>query len=391
MKEFRLLKGTFFFLASYLIFDTFYTLVVLKPTYSYNERRLLSMEDFPEIIICPEPPLDIEALKLRGYAAPEEYYKGMNHGWIGNGTEDVKKVSHDISTLKSMADCGNQSTLWFDGIGSSRSSVDVPVKYKLTRALSPYHVCCKVIPPNVSQSHPVTLFNFYYSKVTLVDAYKVFLTDQLTASMFDQYKSSVMLGNEIVSSDTGATIYKVKIMEYDHLQNDPKYSCYDYKVRGEYANCIENEIVEESLKYLNCTPPWMTNNEDLWCRENYKLNSNTLTYANFWKFITQIGMIDAKPKKCLRPCKIKTYEIQKIGVRKWNEKKGLSIWFENEVYLTKSSWQNDAITIISNIGGIIGISKNFLWLVIMVTSSFGALISFLKLGKINETGHSYLC
>ena len=64
MKDYRLLKCTFFFLASYLIFNTFYTLVVLKPTYSYNERRSLNVEDFPEIIICPEPPLDIKALNV---------------------------------------------------------------------------------------------------------------------------------------------------------------------------------------------------------------------------------------------------------------------------------------------------------------------------------------
>ena len=39
------------------------------------------------------------------------------------------------------------------------------------------------------------------------------------------------------------------------------------------------------------------------------------------------------------------------------------ISFEQEVEVTKSSWNIDARTLLSKIGGFIGISKNFLWLV----------------------------
>ena len=55
------------------------------------------------------------------------------------------------------------------------------------------------------------------------------------------------------------------------------------------------------------------------------------------------------------------------------------ISFEQEVEVTKSSWNIDARTLLSKIGGFIGISKNFLWLILLLMSSITVLISHLKI------------
>ena len=94
-KDYRILKVIFTILASYLISDTFYNLLVRKPTYNSYERRPLSVEDYPEIIVCPEPSTNITALTSRGYKSAEYYYKGLLFGhplytnespvsWAGN-------------------------------------------------------------------------------------------------------------------------------------------------------------------------------------------------------------------------------------------------------------------------------------------------------------------
>ena len=48
---------------------TTYTFVVLKPTYSSEEKREISAEDFPEVMICPDPTIDIQSLLASGYGA----------------------------------------------------------------------------------------------------------------------------------------------------------------------------------------------------------------------------------------------------------------------------------------------------------------------------------
>ena len=92
---------------------------------------------------------------------------------------------------------------------------------------------------------------------------------------------------------------------------------------------------------------------------------------------------EAKAKKCLPPCKSKSYYISEIGNwysdKSYTKGKGLQIVFENEVDVTKSSYQLDVETLMSKIGGYIGISKNFMWLIILFLTSIGSLVSFIKL------------
>ena len=165
-------------------------------------------------------------------------------------------------------------------------------------------------------------------------------------------------------------------MEYVHFQGDPKYSCETYNTRGDYAKCVEHEIVKDNSQYLNCTPPWMTDDEDLWCKEKVTFNSS-INASLYFQFLNSLGMVEGKPKECLPPCKVRRYKASEIGLKKWG-RPGLTIWFENEVEITKSSLQMDEITVLSKIGGYIGISKNFLWIMIVILSSISAFKSYLE-------------
>ena len=118
IKDYRFLKLLFTILALFLICEIFYTWLVLKPTYTSNERRQISPEDFPEIIICPEPPLNISALRLRGYGSIQSYFHGDRYGWTGKKAEDLKKV---------------------DGHGSGY----ILSKFEFIKAVNPHHICLK--------------------------------------------------------------------------------------------------------------------------------------------------------------------------------------------------------------------------------------------------------
>ena len=64
---------------------TTYTFVVLKPTYSSEEKRDISAEDFPEVMICPDPTFDFQALLASGYGGDYFGYFGgsKKFGWSG--------------------------------------------------------------------------------------------------------------------------------------------------------------------------------------------------------------------------------------------------------------------------------------------------------------------
>ena len=371
-KNYRILKVIFTLLASFLIGDTFYTLLVRKPTYNSYERRPLSVDDYPEMIVCPEPSTNITALTSRGYESAEHYYKGKLFAnavsWAGNKTENEETVVQEIATVKSVKDCGN--------VNSVHNGVPIRATYKLSRAMSPYHICCKVIPPK--ESRPIEALSLDIPFLKHQDSYRVFLVDPLISTILDQYNPN-MLNEKIftASNINGRKIYKIQIKEYIHLESNPKFPCKDYLIKGEYANCVDRAIIKENQKYINCTPPWMTNNENLWCKGRREFNS-TMTADKYYRSVARIGMPEVKPKECLVPCRVRTFKAFEIGFRKWRNSKGVTMWFENEVKISKTSWQMDKITVLSKIGGYIGISKNFLWVLIVIISSAGVFQSYIK-------------
>ena len=375
VKDFGMLKALFIILASLLITEEFYNFLVLKPTYTFQEKRRIDLDDFPVITLCPHPSVDVNAMKKKGYGLFDFYFKGVfdpfnsSVSWAGNKSEDVKEVSKEISILKSIDDCPEGQFHFEDN-----SSI---AEFKLSRALNPYHICCQVIQPKLSEASPiVSLRLFLNNSQSLLSYFKVFLADQLTASIFDQHKT-VMTGDTIASNNKGFMMYKVKIVVDEKLEGDPKYPCIDFKFKGEYAKCIENELIKQNTKFLNCSPPWMTENEDLWCRKHYKMDQKT-QHNYFSNFMGAIGTSDADYGKCLIPCKRKRYEAKKIGLLEKNGTRGLIIRFDKDVEITKSSWTIDVKSLLSSVGGTIGLSKELLWLLILTISSVGVIKSHLK-------------
>ena len=99
VKDFGMLKAFFIILASLLITEEFYNFLVLKPTYTFQEKRRIDLDDFPVITLCPHPSVDVNAMKKKGYGLFDFYFKGVfdpfnsSVSWAGNKSEDVKEVS----------------------------------------------------------------------------------------------------------------------------------------------------------------------------------------------------------------------------------------------------------------------------------------------------------
>ena len=92
------------------------------------------------------------------------------------------------------------------------------------------------------------------------------------------------------------------------------------------------------------------------------------------RFLRQIGIGEADPGPCSVPCKVKRYQVMDIGLKEHIDT-GIEIWFEKKVKITKSEFSVNMESLLSTIGGFIGISKNFLWLLIMLITSVGTFVT----------------
>ena len=57
---------------------------------------------------------------------------------------------------------------------------------------------------------------------------------------------------------------------------------------------------------------------------------------------------------------------------------GLIIFFDNIVEKTISNWQIEEITLLTRIGGIIGVGKELLWVMMITVSSITLAINYFK-------------
>ena len=366
-----------------MLLEELYTFFVSKPTLTSSTKRKYKKEDVPEILICPEPSIDIKALKSLGYSSKDFYYAGFGDlergylGWGGNESKSTEEVSKQISTIKSVEDCAIQNKSFL--IYSSEENNDFifkNLKFKLRNALYPHHICCELITPVPKDARfnqaMVFILEFSFENKSF-GSFQIFLADKTSSSFYDMHKTK-MLGDKLTSKPgmDGLTTYIVEIEEEQHLEDDPNYPCIDYQIEGEYHKCLENEHMSKMLHFLNCTPPWMTENKQIWCKPGLQFDMSQISeYLTF--VLSDVGLSAADPGKCLTPCTSKRYFSKSLGLKEGEGKNGIEIVIERGVKIIKSEFQIGFKTLITRFGGIIGVSKNLLWIVIFMFSSFGFL------------------
>ena len=82
-KDYRFFKLIFIVFCSWLIVEEFYTFFIVKPAHTAQAIRKFLPEDFPEILLCPEPSIDLNVARSKGYEGIQEYF-------LGTGTDDFE-------------------------------------------------------------------------------------------------------------------------------------------------------------------------------------------------------------------------------------------------------------------------------------------------------------
>ena len=322
------------------------------------------------------------------YASGIDYTDYMNPkpiGWRGNQTmKSVKEVLNEISVLKTVDDCPSveHSYVWYEP--NKTDPVDYKLlNFELTRGLFPSPICCKAVNPNGYKNAINGIEIAFNASNKAYKSMKVIISDTISSSVFKQHDQN-LIGDKLRTpkEENGYFHYKVKLSKEVNLENDPNYPCIDYNIVGQYHLCLQNEFIKENMKISNCTPPWMTDDETLWCQGGPKLKSQ-YEISKWTSFIVDVNVGRAQHGICSVPCKSTKYYANEFGFKEDKEMKGIIIIFDNLVEKTISELQIGPRTLVTRFGGIIGVGKNLMWVIIFAISGLGFCSSKAKRDKDN--------
>ena len=95
----------------------------------------------------------------------------------------------------------------------------------LTRALYPHGRCCRYNMSDMAGSYPPYELEL---KDTRDRKYQMILSDPRSSSIFKEQGFN-MRGDRLVSGETSVFKYYIRISQEIHLEDDPKFSCTEYR------------------------------------------------------------------------------------------------------------------------------------------------------------------
>ena len=129
-----------------------------------------------------------------------------------------------------------------------------------------------------------------------------------------------------------------------------------------------------SVDKIGCAPSWLTKNASLWCKEN-ELAEKLKTYDDLLQWTDFVGDVSFGLKKsgCPVPCKKSKFYSTNGGFSGKNVfgQKGVFIMFDRTVEKTISEFQRSPRTMLTRFGGLIGLGKNMLWVMILSVTGVG--------------------
>ena len=133
-----------------------------------------------------------------------------------------------------------------------------------------------------------------------------------------------------------------------------------------YFQCIKSTYLDHILSMINCAPPWMTVDPNLWCTKLLNLSTDKADKVDL--FLSSLINDRSEKRSCLPSCKSIWYKTANTGFDSRSDRYGMFINIDREVVETRSQLNIGPLTLLTRIGGMIGVGKQFLWIIITVCS-----------------------
>ena len=234
-----------------------------------------------------------------------------------------------------------------------------------------------MIYPNEAKHGTLAGFLFESHISTQVTGYNIFLGDPTHMSKL-LHPSTHMTGDHLsaLKVKTGYMNYKAKISQKSYLENDPNFKCKEYQEHETYSACLENVYSKQIRTYLNCSPPWLDDDTNKWCNESLNIKEDDVESYDF--ILRNILNYKADIGECFEPCSSLYFDVNLdiFNYREGYDKYGLYLRFEDTVETTKMNIVITSTTLLTRIGGIIGVGKELLWVIVFVCGALKAILWF---------------
>lgn len=353
-----------------LIFELLHEFVAERPTTTAKLKKQLEITDLPDVVVCMDPGFDSKTLEKYGYDG-YSYFMGT-HGWVfvgWNGHEDQNKSSHEI--LKETLLFPEGQGLLFDvkyaeTLGFNYEDANVT----FMNLIYPFGCCMVIRPPSNKTSGP---FNPKYLYVELNNAHfkqlnfssvklKVFLMDRRNSpkQIPDEME---MLGDQIGTGlELESSTYRTKISRSEHVTGDPLFNCAVYTRENSYEDCIRKSQKDLFQRHIGCQPPLFADNQGDMGNQKFNVSYEEHTY---WEINTMFEHLLIKDLKtgCKIPCTKSKYTTRLSSVVPYSSTQ-IFIVFDETVDVTRSRFSINANTFLTKLGGLIGVGRTLLWVLI---------------------------
>ena len=349
-----------------------------SPTHTSKYEVLLKSRHHPVIFICPTNSKNMEGLVKHGYESGYTYYigninkykeyKDAEFGWSGkvDNNATIKEVLREVSTIKSVKDCPTGKAYYEKDLATIVKTVPMT----LTKSVHPFGRCCKATIPE-TQNDFETLVNIRVSsdKYEVFNGLRLFLTDQNSASDYELNQLRVN-GPSIECNNDQLLLYRTKVYEDIDLENDPQSNCRNYEEGSSFHQCLEKEYEEQVMDVLGCSPPHIAENSSLWCnREHFSgKTSQSEELSDLFSINSGLWRGYIHKGSCYLPCRTTSFRVVKSGANAIaiGKEFGVNILLDKSVTVTESHFSIDFLTLLTRIGGAIGVGKEGLWIIILV-------------------------
>ena len=167
-----------------------------------------------------------------------------------------------------------------------------------------------------------------------------------------------MMGDPIVvRSGPYWYTFQTKISKSEHVQGDPLFDCALYNKHDSYDKCIRNDLERLFENELGCQLPYLSENISAICDKKFNVSENRS--SEIFRIFLNLFYEDIK-FKCKPPCTKLKYTTRDIGV--WPHPiLTFDIIFDKNIETTLSRFSIDWQTLLTKLGGFIGIGRSLLW------------------------------
>ena len=385
-------------LTIYLTYQEMYTFLIIKPTGTAKEEKQLKTADLPEVVVCMDPPIDLNELRQYGYDS--HYYRGSIDGdkFVGwNGDENENKSSFDILEDVLVVNMDFRSVLRsakFRRENFEKVGADI----KLRTLAYPHSRCLSIGPPKESfndtdiNSLMLTLNETYIQEHN-------FLTFHLRIYFMDKINSLQLYPNEMemrgdrvkieMHGEKSLLSFKSQISRYVHTPGDPLLDCAVYTEENSYSNCIRKELDDTFMQKIGCVPPLIETDTNKMC--NKKFNVSRKIDQDMSTIFKSLYHHNRK-YKCRNPCTRNIYRSSFVHESP-KRKRSLVVVFDKTIDMVNSLFNIDGQTLLTRLGGSVSSGRTLLWIILTLfaTSQVSKLYKVVQVENIPQMMPSMFC